>query len=1347
MNIVPKLNQNKHPKDCTNLSLVDAKNIMFDVDQNVLCNENKLHYLRNIINYAKTVLANYNISDDTIYTTNIVGSINCNKEIIYFVSYYVNEDSNNKRLILIREFNVLENFNSNVNMPSSNYSAYLYEAQLDYHDGEIVGTFTYNRNNELIIAFSEYKEDNSLNEPLRTFNLDANTEKTHTLSLIPEVIIPKVTNFEYINDNWYKGQNYLFIRFKINDYDYTQWYDLHKMIYTDYWYNMDFINTHVKLMKYDSDDTPVDDYESKHFNFYTTHSNRLDICSLSFNFSLNSIDLYDKYQIGIINTRKDNTTAYVSSDIDSSVTNVVVSPKNFKTTDNIAVSELIYTYFNYYNVKEVVNFKNKLFISNYKENNQEISSDILNNISIKVEKKSTVEEGALDVSSYDFSRTEQIDVGYLNGKNTDNYNSPFRLYELDNNCYEAYDTLLAVWEDYKAYVHLSWVPYVGSSVGLTYINQLNNTIILTNNIDDNTIVTVRTSDNRTYTDILGRFALKMSSLTNGQFYYLKPVEEIRTIGNTNKKVYRNTALGTVIEVTINNINYTYRCDNLYPWVSKVNGGTSREYYAFDVHKYNLAINYDRIYNSVTSQLKFKTLIPGERYNFYIHFVDKYGIASNGYKINNFYNNGIIDKIFNTHTGDFYFKIIDHSYSNVRDINNSTILFPKYELSVDVPELPDNYIGWYITYEEFEYSIAYNGVVEAKETNLFISNEVDINDSINMNFNTIATRDSELDKTNVELLVGGSVSMLGSNTKLRLNNSEASYTSWISPYVPLVEGSARLANNFVNVKLVNKDNFSYYNTKFKKLIPLTEVTYNSTNDYISFPDANYNGVISQFNHIVFSGRFYYNAADNLIYKINYSVSANNTGDADNNSPASKILGVGTTEDDILKVVRYFDYSNYYFESRRFRSEPQSVVTVIDKYRGRDNITDLSSYIVGTFVQPTDTIDLWENPQFRINENYPKTLTNYLREYNNTYIFDQTIRRSNVIADESLENSWRKFETDQYINIKENKGNIMNLCTIGNIFLVHTKHSLFQFDFNDRLTSNGGVVEVDQKDIFESRYTELFNTELGFGGLQERRAAIAGDFGYIWFNNDFNHFFALSKEGPKVLSEDIDVRLKLIKPKNVRFGDDKQRSRLLIRYENGDTIETISFNYKLGCFVSMHDYDNPAWFAYTKDRIFVVNTDKIRVGHFNSTKFVDSQFSIIVNYSYDEIKFLEYLSYKFTRITDIANLAVIDFINLPVEGRYVEESGNYLYVVSDKCRTGQLLLKRTDTYDNDNAENKFRTNYPYFELGYFNMNKLINISGEGSRMFGNYFVFTFVVNTTNENKINFESFECSLTKIRR
>ena len=42
MSVVPKLNLNKHPKDCDNLSLVDARNIKISHDESCITNENSI---------------------------------------------------------------------------------------------------------------------------------------------------------------------------------------------------------------------------------------------------------------------------------------------------------------------------------------------------------------------------------------------------------------------------------------------------------------------------------------------------------------------------------------------------------------------------------------------------------------------------------------------------------------------------------------------------------------------------------------------------------------------------------------------------------------------------------------------------------------------------------------------------------------------------------------------------------------------------------------------------------------------------------------------------------------------------------------------------------------------------------------------------------------------------------------------------------------------------------------------------------------------------------------------------------------------------------------------------------
>ena len=53
------------------------------------------------------------------------------------------------------------------------------------------------------------------------------------LSIVPEVKLPNISNVEYVKGNAYKGWYYLFIRYKINKTDYTQWYPIGYPIYID----------------------------------------------------------------------------------------------------------------------------------------------------------------------------------------------------------------------------------------------------------------------------------------------------------------------------------------------------------------------------------------------------------------------------------------------------------------------------------------------------------------------------------------------------------------------------------------------------------------------------------------------------------------------------------------------------------------------------------------------------------------------------------------------------------------------------------------------------------------------------------------------------------------------------------------------------------------------------------------------------------------------------------------------------------------------------------------------------------------------------------------------------------
>ncbi|MDA3135599.1 hypothetical protein, partial [Atlantibacter subterraneus] len=123
-----------------------------------------------------------------------------------------------------------------------------------------------------------------------------------------------------------------------------------------------------------------------------------------------------------------------------------------------------------------------------------------------------------------------------------------------------------------------------------------------------------------------------------------------------------------------------------------------------------------------------------------------------------------------------------------------------------------------------------------------------------------------------------------------------------------------------------------------------------------------------------------------------------------------------------------------------------------------------------------------------------------------------------------------------------------------------------------------------DAFEVDYKEVFTSDKGYGGLQDDLAYIVGEFGYIFYNDDFHKLYQFDDGQLKIMDEDIKLWLDKYHPNKVRFAHDKFNNRILIKFDytynniNPNTKESIieshneviSFNYKVGSFISLHDY---------------------------------------------------------------------------------------------------------------------------------------------------------------------------------
>lgn len=1483
MNIIPKLSLNKHPKDCDQLSLVNARNIKISNDLVFINNEEDIIFNDTINDFFSDEFGGGAYS--------IVGIIPCNNELVIFASGAANGG--------------IYRYSEKKNKCKTVYSGSILN-----NVKEAKGTFTYNIDNNLIIAVSFIKS-NDTDEPLRVFNLgnfddtniDSSQFKDAVSSIIPEVKLPSISHY-YIKGSCYKGWTYLYVRFKINKTDYTQWYNFGYPIFIDdisrqqifryCFYQYRTGRNAAEIDMYNTDDydshsaVPMDGFGT---GCYDGFSNNSEISNTTFGITLDfkGFNNFKQYQLGFVCASKSYTKAFITNDINIDNTNYIFNPKYLSEG---SINEFITPYYNYFNVGNIINYKNRLYIANYKEQslNKEINQSIIDNVSL-----------SLKVNTTDFA-----------------------LISSDNNVVSTVKrivTLVDKRSDVKNGQEQLKVPK-------QYFLDINNiTDFAQQSIPFNQIINADNSIN---------IVIKSIDENEQVIYTKTPISTIFVVGDTSSGYtlpqYCKIKVGNT---TYDSIEYCLESD-IDKEINYIN------FKIYDATRYIITTQRECIdtVSSFTDRLKDTTLIPGEVYSFYIHYIDKYGHATNGYRINNntyltkntgsgyvvpirvttnvqtlsdvwlaideddtikdvktLINTSSNINVYNYNTrlrklesvgnsipntdikasllalyGDLFSDSVT-KYDDIKVINifntgiaynstggyfggyindNGERLFRipdeefykfyngyvnyKYTLQVSA-EIPDEYIGYFISYEKFEstkkvtgfltkndareisaieYNVGQGATFKNYENNklgnymYLYSSTFDIKDNISTDYNIIKikAKSTKYCKTNSsgnvtlteEGYPGFTNEMNISNILYRnsaikyaydLNKSLTRYTAisnklyGISDYKLVVADSVKddrgglstalqlknienlfISDNKYRVNTYIADVYNFHNklyvSKDKTLIRLGNIIYGSGTINSTINDG-FNGVYTYDGVITYNAKgITFNSENNNIYNVRGHSQKCIPELASSNSGLSVIDETSSVEFIIntpcLNYIQFPVIDTYYYESKHFNNNPQNVIFSIMKSDEQDS--EAKGYWPGMIVEPKNSIDLFANPQGSQDDFIPTVYYNYRDDLLNIEEYNKTVRRSNVIQDESRINAWRQFPTEGYKNINENKGIITNLVGIGVYILVHTEHSLFMFNGDATLKTQDKSLQLEQPDAFDTNYIEVFTSDLGFGGLQDNKAFIVDQFGYIFYNNDFNRFYKFDNGQLSNIDNDIYLYLQNNKPYDIRFANDKFNHRLLIRMTlntTRDNLRTLSYNYDLGNFISIHDYDfNRAYNTKTKlylEKDLLYNfTEESSFGTYaiNNNKLFNSEFTVIINEDYDSIKFLEFIKYNLHKIADYYDTSSDES---PFKTSVKYYCGDIIQIFNEYCNTGQIDISIEIGKDNVNKFNKFKK--PYFELGNWNFNYFRNnINSEVSsksdvltRIYGNYICIRFIFDNKDKCRIEFENLTGSVSKQRK
>lgn len=1430
--IIPKLNLNKTPSIVESNSLVFAKNIRLDIDGSIHRDygifpmsihkgkntDNLVNYktilnriISDIEEYIKItetpeeyILINYNhllwISGEEIKDENnntiankgthkIVGIIPNSNEFYIFIngSCVKGVDKDGKDIVEIYNFIICYNEKEDKFYPCN--------CNWNWSGGTITGCVINNLLGEKVLNIGE--KDATALVPLKCINLNTSTinddERIYTqTSNIPITNLNLIGLFNYVIPN---GVYQFFIRYKIKDNFYTDWFPASKELFAG---NKNINNTSFGTVKFvnthrDSDNS---------FKFSVEH--------LFINQSYN----YKSFQIGFIISHDDSIMARAWKHFDFNV-DIINFDYNARDAYEIEVIDLLKSAYQLYDVGNIASFKNRLYVANYKETDfnedlqdkaNEIGIEIIDQNSISgydgypiiernVNGKSVISGLIINEEDLLFSGTNGIIDKLLRFKNNYNDESVEEaiIDAIGDNSSRHYRCGAKRWSiqisGNKQPLYSAQDQFIYKHSGSNFIFQKDIKEVKINGTSINTI---------SVESIL--------SIIYNKERYLN--ENCIFINNSGKEDYQIN-----IEI-IRNCSYRYKY-----WVSNglpsydpilkdedidtnpgdgsigrpgdgsigrpgdIIAGDIGGHYEYKIinstytQTISLRLSGDRSkYKAIDSSfiLNYTTLIPYQKYEFYIHYVKQNGEITNGYFCNGI--NGGVKTVL-------YKSSVD------------SIIFPKFTNI----NLPKGYVACFFSIVHVENNVATVYNINT-DNNYGEASCMDINIGLISGSDNITIKQGIDSSTTKEL-----------QTEIKTNNAKYYYSSDTSNIRYFgADGVIQFDknSNIVSGKvayLINDYTISdAEDTQLTKctpfINPLTLSKENNVNVYSSFDNMNLLGFICAINPLNRERTIkYYTDGSSVYLKKNIENSDDGTGEyfslielknhlLDTSNYDEKLIALSIINTDVEYV-----YSNYNLNYIGLNEDP------VEIYKTYYNNTSEQTTDKST---PTGSVVLRLFKSLIMSSTYilpamyktytKKTYSIYRR--NEVTEFNNTIRASKLEGDESSINIY-KFEPNDYYNVPTNRGLIINLISVGDAILVHTEDSMFRFSGSNTIQSSDGEIQPAENNVFDTGVSEVFGSDFGFAGLQYKTDHIVTENGYIFFDRDSRIVYMYSGQGQIVkLSDSIEKLFRHRPIESIRFANDYYNNRFFMSIlfyedytatENGKPVikqryypVTLSFNVteNVRSFVSLHDFyygyafntktkcyfladdmqdictiDKEYKGCYSKlelynDKLYLqkretqiiklVDTDTAGAAIVNyNIKLYDSILDIIDNNNYETVKTLNSINWCGNKVTsefrDIAQnnevtLNMVEEVNDVVPCKYIR-------IYSDTCMS--KLLPCTARSNDKSISALDYTKYPFYNQGTWTFNYFRNIlnsknnktrySGDNNSLIeGKYFVVRFV-----------------------
>ena len=1216
---------------------------------------------------------------------------------------------------------------------------------------KINGCVSVNGTGEHILTICEYEFENNLLVPIKHININKCSENDDESFYTQAPNIP-ISNLK-LSGRYIKsipaGVYQFFIRYRIREEFYTNWFPCSKELFAG---SRKVIGTLQGTIKHN------DLHEDSNNSFiFTIEHLYPEYCSN-----------YKEFQLGFILSADGGVFARSWKHFDMNPTSSVSIYFDYEKVDveEINIDDLLKVNYNLFNVKNIAQHKNKLYVANYVETD-------FNNPSLQ--------EYANKVKvSFDLYKIKVPSGLYLNNVPLeDAINGIYRTFGQTsvNNIYcdSSYCSIIKTKEIISSFEHIFGIEYTPNQ---TVVGGRPPRIRKLSVVDtDDNIYSIYeyfasltdTNFNQVYYNNLG------VEIQNEQYDTIidSVIDNVKdlilgidSVGNF--KIFFNGSIKTIVSFVVDYVTWgddyveqitgtdTYKlCRKIYNNTLKVD-----VYLKSDV----LTTNY--VYN------EYNTFLPFTKYDFYIHYVKQNGIHTNGYfigtkEINRYckqykevplanvpqeiitaVTQGLdtVDVLTNIdNLGDLtwytpymteYAWYMDGShkgrYFKLEEItNNDYVIVPNFDNII----CPNDYVGCFISCIRYGNNVAqgYNYEYEYDSNGNSTIHKVDCLDLNCLLYNT---------NTNIK------VKDSKGNT---ITNYANYYSSSTTNPLEYLGGSGHVefatsgeSNITTKCWLIIDSTGKPYNKQLIKLTPFIKLNTTNPVGYLELVNLNSPGYFCEV--LTLSRQYCYNPDG-------YYVSGNDVyeRDIEDNS-----LGVALVETELEyhNSTAQYIFSNY---NLNYVSLTNDLTPIIRRYNiqneGEENETSEKQVI--TLVNSLLASLILELKSFY--KDYTRKL--YQAYTTNKLInFDNTIRVSSVDVDELYRYIYR-FEATDYYNVPTHRGIITNLIGIANSLYVHCEHSLFKFTDNKTLNAQEEEVTLQENDIFNSGISEVFDAQYGYAGLKTREQALITFNAYVFYDAVSKIIYALGGEQQiGNISEPIQKIIDAIKPTDVRFVGDEINDRFFVNLKNNNGNVCLSFNFKAKSFIAIHDIDFQFGFHTRRHTYFehdnYFNNDLIgwsiyritdnivinEVKYFNAYQncYTPSLLSItdmstldgvnaasacvdvITNIEYEKIKVLNYINWICSEILSYGsdlNFTAEEELNR----RYL---GDRLRIYSDSSSTD--LLELTDNNGDAKIANEYRNididgnitpvkeswQYPTYNCGVFSLNYFRDIIQNGN-----------------------------------